>query len=106
MAKSSKNNSETKNNLDDYLRILGFENLVGVDEAGRGPLAGPVVACAVILPQYIRLKGVNDSKTLSKYERTKLLPLILETSLDCSVGIAFHPQNGPNPLSELASHVI
>jgi len=92
MAKSSKNNSETKNNLDDYLRILGFENLVGVDEAGRGPLAGPVVACAVILPQYIRLKGVNDSKTLSKYERTKLLPLILETSLDCSVGIAFHDE--------------
>ena len=60
-----------RHDLDDDLRLLGFENLAGVDEAGRGPLAGPVVACAVVLPPYVRLKGVNDSKALSEDERTQ-----------------------------------
>ena len=81
-----------RHDLDDYLRLLGFENLAGVDEAGRGPLAGPVVACAIVLPPYVRLKGVNDSKALSEDERKRALPSILETALNCSVGISFHDE--------------
>ena len=51
---------------------LGFRNVCGVDEAGRGPLAGPVYAAAVILPQGLVIDGLNDSKKLSEKKRELL----------------------------------
>ena len=50
----------------------GFTRVAGVDEAGRGPLAGPVVAAACVLPQHVTVAGVNDSKQLSAEEREEL----------------------------------
>lgn len=52
------------------IRAKGFTAVCGIDEAGRGPLAGPVVAAAVILPEGIELPGVNDSKRLLKKARS------------------------------------
>lgn len=60
-------------------RGLGYSNPVGVDESGRGPLAGPVVAAAVYLPENINIKGVNDCKLLTVKERKRLFFLIMET---------------------------
>lgn len=60
----------------------------GVDEAGRGCLAGPVVAAAVILPPVIDLPGLTDSKRLSHQARLRLRPLIIEQSLAWAIGMA------------------
>ena len=62
--------------------------LAGVDEAGRGPLAGPVVAAAVILDDGKRILGLNDSKVLTPLQRDKLYDKIREKALCCSVGMA------------------
>lgn len=62
--------------------------LAGVDEAGRGPLAGPVVAAAVILDDTRRINGLADSKVLSPLQREKLYDRIREKALCCSVGSA------------------
>jgi ribonuclease HII len=59
--------------------------IAGVDEAGRGPLAGPVVAAAVIFKKNVRLKGVNDSKLLSEKQREKLFDKIISSALSYSV---------------------
>ncbi|MDI3298218.1 MAG: ribonuclease HII [Bacillota bacterium] len=70
---------------------LGFRRVAGVDEVGRGPLAGPVAAAAVILPPWFdpaRLAGVDDSKRLSPGARRRLLPRILEEALAWAVGEA------------------
>ena len=61
--------------------------ICGVDEAGRGPLAGPVCAAAVILPTNIEIPGLNDSKKLSDKRRRELVPIITECAL--AYGIAF-----------------
>ena len=63
------------------------EAVAGVDEAGRGCLAGPVVAAAVIMPPHIRIDGVTDSKKLSSVKRSELVDQILDASLGWSVGI-------------------
>ena len=60
--------------------------IAGVDEAGRGPLAGPVVAAAVILPEDHTIKGLRDSKKLSKAKRESLFPIIQEQSIGVGVG--------------------
>lgn len=65
----------------------GFRLIAGVDEAGRGPLAGPVCAAAVILPDGIKIPGLNDSKKLSDKQRRNLLPIIKEKAI--AYGIAF-----------------
>lgn len=65
----------------------GFRFMCGVDEAGRGPLAGPVCAAAVILPPHLDIPGLNDSKKLSDKRRRELFPVILENAL--AYGIAF-----------------
>ena len=65
----------------------GFETVCGVDEAGRGPLAGPVCAAAVILPRGLVIEGLNDSKKLSEKKREALYDEICEKAL--SYGIAF-----------------
>jgi ribonuclease HII len=67
----------------------GFRRVAGVDEAGRGPLAGPVVAAAVILPAGLYIDGVNDSKKLSPDRRERLFDVIMEQAL--SVGVGFGP---------------
>jgi len=69
------------------LRAQGFASIAGVDEAGRGPLAGPVVAAAVILPVGCRLSGLADSKLLSAAERERLFGLIQERSVAVGVGM-------------------
>jgi len=65
----------------------GVEFVAGVDEAGRGPLAGPVVAAAVIFPQNIFIAGINDSKKLSSIRREELFHVIQKKALSFAVGI-------------------
>lgn len=69
------------------LRQQGYGILAGVDEAGRGPLAGPVVAAAVVLPSGAVLPGANDSKKLSPVRRRAALEGIMDTALAVGVGI-------------------
>ena len=66
---------------------LGYENIAGCDEAGRGPLFGPVVAASVILPHDFVLEGLNDSKKLSAKKREKYYPIIMEKALAVSVSV-------------------
>jgi len=66
----------------------GFSSVAGIDEAGRGPLAGPVVAAAVILPQQTDLPGLTDSKQLSEKKRMELYPLIRKQAVAVGVGMA------------------
>lgn len=66
----------------------GFNVICGVDEAGRGPLAGPVYAAAVILPVGLEIDGLNDSKKLSEKKREMLFDIIREKAVDYSIGIA------------------
>ncbi len=65
----------------------GYKIIAGIDEAGRGPLAGPVVASAVILQKGIFLKGLDDSKRLSERKREDLFSKIMETALSVGIGI-------------------
>ena len=65
----------------------GFEYICGIDEAGRGPLAGPVVVAGVIMPKDSMIEGVNDSKKVSEKKREKLYDVILEEALSYSVAI-------------------
>lgn len=66
----------------------GFKNICGVDEAGRGPLAGPVCAAAVILPPDTVIDGVNDSKKLTEKKREALFDVIKETAVAYSIAFA------------------
>lgn len=65
----------------------GWELVAGVDEVGRGPLAGPVVAACVILPKNFFLPGVDDSKKLTKIKREKLFEQIIEDAVEVGIGI-------------------
>ena len=65
----------------------GFNNICGIDEAGRGPLAGPVVVAGVIMPKDSMIEGINDSKKVSEKKREKLYDLILEEAISYSVAI-------------------
>ncbi|HSC33982.1 MAG TPA: ribonuclease HII [Thermodesulfobacteriota bacterium] len=62
----------------------------GVDEAGRGPLAGPVVAAAVILPESFAIVGLDDSKKLTHLQRVKILQQIIASAVDIAVGVVDH----------------
>lgn len=66
----------------------GYKSVCGVDEAGRGPLAGPVCAAAVILPEGMIIEGVNDSKKLSEKKRESLFDVIREQALSYSIAYA------------------
>ncbi len=70
----------------------GIQIICGVDEAGRGPLAGPVCAAAVILPPHADIPGLNDSKKLSDKRRRELFPLIKKTAVAYGIGIATHEE--------------
>ncbi len=65
----------------------GYTVIAGTDEAGRGPLAGPVCAAAVILPEGLEIEGLNDSKKISEKKREKLFDIICEKAI--SYGIAY-----------------
>ena len=73
--------------IEDGCFAEGYQLICGVDEAGRGPLAGPVCAAAVILPEHIDIPGLNDSKKLSDKRRRELFPVIEEKAV--AYGIAF-----------------
>lgn len=66
----------------------GYKSVCGVDEAGRGPLAGPVCAASVILPEGVIIDGVNDSKKLSEKKRESLFDVIREQALSYSIAYA------------------
>ena len=70
----------------------GIELICGVDEAGRGPLAGPVCAAAVILPAIIEIPGLNDSKKLTDKKRRELFPIIKEKAIAYSIAFASHTE--------------
>ena len=72
---------------EDNLHKKGMEYVCGIDEAGRGPLAGPVVVAAVIMPKDSFIEGVNDSKKISEKKREKLYEQITNEALAWSVGI-------------------
>lgn len=74
--------------LEEGFRAEGFDPICGVDEAGRGPLAGPVCAAAVILPYGLEIPGLDDSKKLSDKRRRELFPLIQEKALAWGIGFA------------------
>lgn len=65
----------------------GYERVAGIDEAGRGPLAGPVVAAAVILPRGLKIRGLNDSKQLTPDQRDDIYNKISQSALGVGVGI-------------------
>ncbi len=73
--------------IEDGLKAQNVGVICGVDEAGRGPLAGPVCAAAVILPEHLEIPGLNDSKKLSDKKRRELFPIIQEQAI--AYGIAF-----------------
>jgi ribonuclease HII len=67
----------------------GFSYPVGIDEAGRGPLAGPVIAAAVYLPSHLQIEGIRDSKELSPKKRRKLYEILLQSKeIDYAIGVS------------------
>ena len=70
----------------------GIQTVCGVDEAGAGPLAGPVYAAAVILPRELEIPGLNDSKKLTDKKRRELFPLIKEQAIAYGIGLASHEE--------------
>ncbi|MFO8056503.1 MAG: ribonuclease HII [bacterium] len=83
-----KSSSAPDLSFENRFREMGFQAIAGVDEAGRGPLAGPVVAAAVVLPETLPKKSplwkVRDSKTLAKTSREAIYRTIAEEAADCS----------------------
>ena len=69
------------------LHEKGFKNICGIDEAGRGPLAGPVVIAAVIMPEDSMIEGVNDSKKVSEKKRELIYDQIIEKAISYGVAI-------------------
>ena len=78
--------------IEDGCFAEGYSIVCGVDEAGRGPLAGPVCAAAVILPPHIQIPGLNDSKKLTDKRRRELMPVIKEQAIAYGIGMASHEE--------------
>ena len=78
--------------IEDELFANGIAVICGVDEAGRGPLAGPVCAAAVILPPHLEIPGLDDSKKLSDKRRRELFPIIKEQAIAYGIGLASHEE--------------
>ena len=74
--------------IENSLYSNGYQAVCGVDEAGRGPLAGPVCAAAVILPRDLEIPGLNDSKKLTDKKRRELMPIIKEQAIAYGIGFA------------------
>lgn len=86
-AKKEQEKWQQMSQYEQSLYTKGITLIAGIDEAGRGPLAGPVVAAAVILPQDAYLPGINDSKKLSEAKRETLFHQIQATAISIGVGI-------------------
>jgi len=71
---------------EDELRAEGYKYIAGVDEVGRGPLAGPVIAAAVVLPEDFDVLGIDDSKKLSEKKRNELFEIITQKAVAIGVG--------------------
>lgn len=78
--------------VEKMLHTKGFELVCGIDEVGRGPLAGPVVAAAVVLPAGVKIKGLNDSKKLLAAERERLFEEMVAMDIPMSIGIIDHKE--------------
>ncbi len=76
--------------FESLLRKAGYQRVAGVDEVGRGPLAGPVVAAAVILPEGVALAHVRDSKQMTAKAREEVFPVIVQKALAVAVGVVPH----------------
>lgn len=74
--------------IEDSFFDQGIKTICGVDEAGRGPLAGPVCAAAVILPPHLQIPGLTDSKKLTDKKRRELFPIIQEQAIAYGIGFA------------------
>lgn len=94
----NQNDSNPETNASDKLRYerqlwqAGVARVIGVDEVGRGPLAGPVVAAAVIFSPYHYIEGVKDSKQLSEKQRERFYERIIEQALAYGIGIVDHAE--------------
>lgn len=85
-----KKGSKIMNDLLEYERDLykkGINLIAGIDEVGRGPLCGPVVACACILPKNYHLEGLNDSKKLSEKKREELYEILIKDAISYGIGV-------------------
>lgn len=71
---------------------MGMKYVCGIDEAGRGPLAGPVVVASVMLPENSMIEGVNDSKKISESKREKLYDVILSEAISYGIGIIYQDE--------------
>lgn len=78
--------------IEEELFAQGIVTVCGVDEAGRGPLAGPVCAAAVILPPHLEIPGLDDSKKLTDKRRRELFPIIKEQAIAYGIGLADHKE--------------
>ena len=78
--------------IEDSYYAQGITTICGVDEAGRGPLAGPVCAAAVILPSHLEIPGLNDSKKLTDKRRRELAPIIKEQAIAYAIAFATHEE--------------
>src|SRR3712207_3161390 len=74
--------------LEDELHSAGIKNIAGIDEVGRGPLAGPVYAACVVLPPDFMVPGIDDSKKVTEKQRNKLDKVIRESAVAYGIGIA------------------
>ena len=77
---------------EDEVFAQGYKLVCGIDEAGRGPLAGPVCAAAVILPPHLEIPGLTDSKKLTDKKRRELMPIIKEQAIAWGIGFASHEE--------------
>lgn len=78
--------------IEESLYERGISMICGVDEAGRGPLAGPVCAAAVILPPHLEIPGLDDSKKLTDKRRRELVPIIKENAIAYGIAFANHDE--------------
>lgn len=78
--------------IEDSFFAQGITTICGVDEAGRGPLAGPVCAAAVILPPHLEIPGLDDSKKLTDKRRRELVPIIKEQAIAYAIAFATHQE--------------
>jgi len=78
--------------IEDSYFAQGISTICGVDEAGRGPLAGPVCAAAVILPPHLEIPGLDDSKKLTDKRRRELMPIIKEQAIAYGIAFATHDE--------------
>jgi len=74
--------------IEEKISAEGYTAICGVDEAGRGPLSGPVCAAAVIMPRGLVIEGLNDSKKLTAKKREKLFDIVIENALAYGIGLA------------------